>query len=583
MSAILTTGFYLTIAIFTFTLLASVAISCNFLNQAFEENQETLQVLSSRYLVRSVSIAFLVLLSAAILFPILPRTHFGEGGPGAGRQTGYTEHVSLDARSSLFGARGGQIMARIERESIDPAKSDMATLLPYGLLRAKVLNSFDGTNWSPGPLRQRRTEISAIQPKARAELSLTHLVITREAMNSDALLVPYGTKALYRDDHSELALHRNNGEWTNPGLRSMRIKYHSEHHIAPPYGGDSVPPYPDHQQLFSGANLAEIKSLAEKIFSSAAGNVVSKSNEPDLAIALLSNYFQHEGYNTSTAEQTTQPNLSALANFLLVTKSGNCELFASSAAILLRMAGVSTRLVTGFRLSRGDSGGTLTFRSGDAHAWIEYWSPTVGWKVFDPTPRTLLQSSVMDHLQDLYDSAESFWYYYVYSYNAQSQMEIGFKGLEKFRRAPAWVANEVSHDLLETEHKNLFTTFAGILVFIVLGLIYLWVRGVRLSALTLFGTDLKKGGALRLVWERKKMERLLRKNLAFPRGYEIDLLRQEKALLEYRGPLAAQAYSTWKNHYLDARFNPRALINSNRIALLKADRLVCQNSCRILA
>jgi transglutaminase-like putative cysteine protease len=73
--------------------------------------------------------------------------------------------------------------------------------------------------------------------------------------------------------------------------------------------------------------------------------------------------------------------------FLFQSRRGHCELFASSAAVMLRSLGVPARVVIGFR------GGVLdpatkryVFRGADAHAWVEAWFDGQGWRSFDPTP-----------------------------------------------------------------------------------------------------------------------------------------------------------------------------------------------------
>ena len=63
-----------------------------------------------------------------------------------------------------------------------------------------------------------------------------------------------------------------------------------------------------------------------------------------------------------------------LTHFLLEESSGYCEYFASGAAILLRLAGVPTRYVTGFLVTEREAQSELwVARNMDAHAWVEAW------------------------------------------------------------------------------------------------------------------------------------------------------------------------------------------------------------------
>jgi protein-glutamine gamma-glutamyltransferase len=68
------------------------------------------------------------------------------------------------------------------------------------------------------------------------------------------------------------------------------------------------------------------------------------------------------------------PKQDKLTYFLLNATTGYCEYFASGAAILLRLAGVPTRYVTGFLVTEQDpQSGLWIARNKDAHAWAEAW------------------------------------------------------------------------------------------------------------------------------------------------------------------------------------------------------------------
>jgi transglutaminase-like putative cysteine protease len=81
----------------------------------------------------------------------------------------------------------------------------------------------------------------------------------------------------------------------------------------------------------------------------------------------------------------------AVDSFLFVTHQGFCEQFATAAVVLLRAAGIPTRLVTGY--SQGDLAsdpGRRVMRATDAHAWVQVWFPGVGWIDSDPTATSVL-------------------------------------------------------------------------------------------------------------------------------------------------------------------------------------------------
>jgi transglutaminase-like putative cysteine protease len=74
-----------------------------------------------------------------------------------------------------------------------------------------------------------------------------------------------------------------------------------------------------------------------------------------------------------------------LSDFLLRTRAGYCQHFAGAAALLLRLAGVPARMVSGFATGLPHRG-RFEVRDVDAHAWIEVYFEGYGWVPFNPTP-----------------------------------------------------------------------------------------------------------------------------------------------------------------------------------------------------
>ena len=81
------------------------------------------------------------------------------------------------------------------------------------------------------------------------------------------------------------------------------------------------------------------------------------------------------------------PGSDALEFFLFDQKAGYSDYFGSAMAVLLRAAGVPTRLAIGY--GGGDFDQELdayVVREADAHAWTEVYFPDFGWVPFEPTP-----------------------------------------------------------------------------------------------------------------------------------------------------------------------------------------------------
>jgi hypothetical protein len=122
-----------------------------------------------------------------------------------------------------------------------------------------------------------------------------------------------------------------------------------------------------------------------------------------------------------------------LDEFLFVKKRGNCEYFAASFALLLRAAGVPSRLVGGyFGGEYNEIGGYYLVTEEMAHVWVEAFITGKGWVTIDPsTYSTDFQSTVAKRakgfrfgLAMLLDSFNYYWDQTVISYDLERQFQV---------------------------------------------------------------------------------------------------------------------------------------------------------------
>ncbi len=76
----------------------------------------------------------------------------------------------------------------------------------------------------------------------------------------------------------------------------------------------------------------------------------------------------------------------SIDGFLFDSRRGFCAHYAGAMTFVLRAAGIPARVVAGYQGGEfNPAGDYLSVRQFDAHAWVEYWRPGVGWQSVDPT------------------------------------------------------------------------------------------------------------------------------------------------------------------------------------------------------
>ncbi len=106
-------------------------------------------------------------------------------------------------------------------------------------------------------------------------------------------------------------------------------------------------------------------------------------NDNDYISAVLQMFHEQEFYYT-----LEPPALGSnpVDRFLFDTRRGFCEHYASAFAVMMRTAGIPSRIVLGYQGGEMNSfGNYMIVRQSDAHAWTEVWLPGQGWLRVDPT------------------------------------------------------------------------------------------------------------------------------------------------------------------------------------------------------
>jgi transglutaminase-like putative cysteine protease len=106
--------------------------------------------------------------------------------------------------------------------------------------------------------------------------------------------------------------------------------------------------------------------------------------QPDALVTALLDYFSREAYHYTLKPPTLGPD--SIDSFLFDSRRGFCAHYAGAMTFVLRAAGIPARVVAGYQGGElNPNGQYLTVRQFDAHAWVEYWQPGIGWRSVDPT------------------------------------------------------------------------------------------------------------------------------------------------------------------------------------------------------
>ena len=145
---------------------------------------------------------------------------------------------------------------------------------------------------------------------------------------------------------------------------------------------DSSPDYADREDVPEAEQPALNAVIAEM-------NLTNR--EPDEVLRAVRLFFSDNfSYRTWEDQAEVTPlKATPLSMFLLKTRAGHCEYFATAAVLLLRQLGIPARYAVGFAVHE-TSGTGYVVRSRDAHAWCLVWRNGT-WQDFDPTPASWME------------------------------------------------------------------------------------------------------------------------------------------------------------------------------------------------
>jgi protein-glutamine gamma-glutamyltransferase len=325
------------------------------------------------------------LLSVGITQAIGPRTRWFTRPPPSAAMVRFLTLENELTYGPLQGRRSGATL--LEVAAAQPA-----------LWRMWVLSSFTGPGWrvdSPSPQRP-QPAAQPVEVKVMVRGLANDLMVAPGRINA---VHAHGTASPVAGEAWQLTPYPRRGDtyqvWASvvrasaeqlravPAPTDPRLRAYTS--LMPGYGwhGSRVvplfgqPPDPEVTATLDLTPYGPVAALARRL----AAGATSQWE----VVARVHRYLLDGGrfrYTTNLSPAGPFP----LVDFLLRDHAGDCQHFASAAALLLRLAGVPARVVVGFATGVPEPGGRFTVRDVDAHAWIEVYFQGYGWVAFNPTP-----------------------------------------------------------------------------------------------------------------------------------------------------------------------------------------------------
>lgn len=376
----------------------------------------------ARAVVATVAVSSVaIVLAAGGVFVIMPRgvgeNVLGDWGTARreGSTTGYTSHVKLGERGIISESP----VAVLDLTVRDSGGHNLGNDQRVFYLRGGVLTDYVRGNWTPPGMMGEsyesdgnpRTFDDPRGPLIEQQVRMRMKLETR-GENSRVF-------AIYRPVQMLV-----------PAQQSFRVV--REEHLLSVRSGSSPPAYtvwsimgesaletePQRAKLPPVPDVPGLKDLAVKV-------LTQEGIDPDPATRPVSEDWQvgrvlqdylRKNYRYTLEEVPVPDGEDPLAYFLLTSKSGHCEYFATALVLLSRSVGANARMVTGFVAAEfNDTSQSYLVRQSNAHAWAEVEAGPNRWRPFDATPQQDLERihrpapTLFKRVRQMFDAVEFAW------------------------------------------------------------------------------------------------------------------------------------------------------------------------------
>lgn len=364
----------------------------------------------------SIFLTAITVIASGVAFAFVPRVWSGqlnlfnnELPPGATAETGFSESVALGEIGEVM--ESDDIVCEIKSfytDTGEPARFDdeaRSIGLSEPLLRGAVMDSYEDGSWT----RARSPVVQSVSFDPRFmeqdEARIVRHEVTLEPLGTRILFTPGWLVAIRveadPDTPVRIDFDRENQVFTrdDESDTTSQLDYEFYTMIGWPFGSNvrsfvnldrSRRARELMQQLksFSGdfgqGLRADLRAYIEAEIPELDSDETTLDKSQRVQQHLRDSGLFSYSLKLGRSETTRDP----IIDFLKNQRAGHCEYFASSLALLLRAAGIPTRLVNGFKGATYDEvTGALQIRQLHAHAWVEVYDANSNqWYTFDPTP-----------------------------------------------------------------------------------------------------------------------------------------------------------------------------------------------------
>ena len=335
------------------TIMTGCLISLNAPTHIFDTRAKL--KLSGQMLLQAIPLMLLLF----ILFPRIAGPLWGLPDDAYSTKSGISNSMSFGNISKLI--LSDDVAFRVKFEDEIPKQSNL-------YWRGPVLWKTDGTTWTELDNEQ-QTALTPIISHSEPSYSYT---TTLEAHNNKwlfALDFPSTIPKLIPSHFTQ------DGQLRSEETIKLRQQYQLISNPQFKFNANNEP-YLNHALQLPKNRHLKTRQLAKKWR--------EQTRDPRQLIQLALQHFNQQKFYYTLSPPTLDGD--AIDQFLFDSRQGFCEHYAASFTILMRAAGVPTRVVTGYQGGEiNPIDGFLVIRQRDAHAWTEVWLQDQGWLRVDPT------------------------------------------------------------------------------------------------------------------------------------------------------------------------------------------------------